>query len=96
MDNKNECCICLEYFESKIIKLDCNHLFHYKCINKWRKINNKCPICRKPIKNIIKVKKNKIVKLIFFISFLILFFYSIILIIFKTNSNEPFDISECK
>ena len=27
-------------------KLNCNHLFHNKCLKKWLSINNSCPMCR--------------------------------------------------
>lgn len=40
-----ECCICFEPLDSnKIIKLKCNHTFHYDCALKIK--NNKCPLCR--------------------------------------------------
>ena len=93
---ENICIICLENFEDKIIKLNCNHYFHRKCINKWRKINDKCPICRKPITNILTIKKNKIDKLIIYISFIIIAIYSIIIIIFKSNYKKPFTELQCK
>ncbi len=40
------CPICLDKFKYKeeIIKTNCNHLFHYMCIKKWKSCN--CPICR--------------------------------------------------
>ena len=52
LDDKefNGCTICLKKYRdniSKIIILQCNHLFHYKCLYDWL-INNKhwkCPIC---------------------------------------------------
>ena len=90
MGNENICIICLQDFENKKIKLNCNHYFHRKCINKWRKINDKCPICRKPITNILTIKKNKIDKLIIYISFIIIAIYSTIIIIFKSNYKKPF------
>ena len=46
------CSICLDEFDkdSKIRKIDCTHLFHSECIDKWLLENNyKCPICRKSI-----------------------------------------------
>ena len=96
MGNENLCIICLQDFENTIIKLDCNHCFHRKCINKWRKINDNCPICRKSITNIIEIKKSKNSKLIFYISFIIILIYSIIIIIFKSNFKKPFTELQCK
>ena len=59
--SENECSICLEDIhknEEKILM--CNHKFHKKCINKWTKINNICPLCRKIINNtfFVKIKKS--------------------------------------
>jgi len=34
----------------------CDYHVHYKCIEKWMKINSICPICRKPISNILTIK----------------------------------------
>jgi len=61
-----ECSICLDEFEEikknessgilnnkkykNIIELDCGHMYHKKCINKWIKTNNHCPYCRKYFK----------------------------------------------
>ena len=42
----NECSICLEVNNNKIIKTDCNHEFHEKCLFEWIKISMTCPICR--------------------------------------------------
>lgn len=51
--NKNEdaCSICLNKIETNeyIRKLKCNHLFHKKCVDKWLKKNQNCPMCRKTI-----------------------------------------------
>ena len=45
------CSICLEKIEknTKILKINCKHKFHTKCLDSWLKINNKCPLCRKKI-----------------------------------------------
>jgi len=54
-----DCSICLENFNENSyeimtpIKLACGHIFHYDCINKWYFINQNCPICRKPIHEIL-------------------------------------------
>ena len=53
----NICVICFEPIKScTIYKLECSHQFHNKCILKWKKINNTCPICRKKI----IIKKNNL------------------------------------
>lgn len=60
-----ECCsICLKEFENKnnnfklfckvneldnIHKTKCNHYYHEKCLFKWRKHRNICPICKKSL-----------------------------------------------
>ena len=43
-----ECSICLEEFKENelLIKLECNHYFHEKCIHDWFKSNMNCPLCR--------------------------------------------------
>lgn len=43
------CSICHEELgiETECKKLDCNHIFHNYCINRWSEINNTCPLCRK-------------------------------------------------
>lgn len=46
--NNEECSICLDYFnnDKKIIKLNCDHIFHTECIKLWIENNNTCPLCR--------------------------------------------------
>lgn len=58
MEESPECSICLDVVENnELIKLiNCNHVFHKYCINEWKKINNTCPLCRKNISNLFKVK----------------------------------------
>ena len=44
----SECSICLEYIgNDRISVLDCNHIFHNKCLEISSKVKTKCPICRK-------------------------------------------------
>lgn len=46
-DPDENCSICLDTFGNKnIIKLQCNHNFHKKCIYQWFHINITCPLCR--------------------------------------------------
>lgn len=45
----NNCCsICLENYiiNDKIATLGCDHQYHKKCIKKWFRKKNTCPICR--------------------------------------------------
>lgn len=46
--NVVECCICLETlsFRQHSRTLQCNHLFHKKCIDKWFDRDRRCPVCR--------------------------------------------------
>ena len=47
----NECIICLEpmLVNDKVRILDCGHMYHYNCINKWIEKKGKinCPLCSK-------------------------------------------------
>ena len=48
------CCICCENLEEfdKVVKLNCNHIYHQECINKWvkeKKLEPSCPMCREYI-----------------------------------------------
>lgn len=47
-DIVGNCAICQEAFEQKrepLRKLRCGHYFDVKCIERWLKQNNKCPLC---------------------------------------------------
>lgn len=45
------CSICLSEFEKKekIVKLECDHLYHDHCISEWIKYKSECPVCRKKV-----------------------------------------------
>ena len=47
----NECIICLEsmIINDKVRILECGHMYHYDCINKWieKKKEINCPLCSK-------------------------------------------------
>lgn len=48
------CAICCENLEEfdKVVKLNCNHIYHQDCINKWvkeKKLDPSCPMCREYI-----------------------------------------------
>lgn len=46
----NQCPICLDIMTpgSQGIVLNCNHVFHEECLNRWRRNSNTCPVCRAP------------------------------------------------
>ena len=45
------CSICLnENKKYRNLTCSCGHTFHKKCINRWLKDNNTCPLCKRVIK----------------------------------------------
>jgi len=46
--NGDTCSICLEPCVSGV-ELECKHVFHKKCIEKWLDTNPTCPNCRVPV-----------------------------------------------
>ena len=56
----NICCICLDEIKKvdKISRLNCKHIFHHECINKWYQISEdaSCPVCRSELnENVIMI-----------------------------------------
>lgn len=53
MDEEKEipsCCICMAPIWSKNpFMTRCGHVFHQTCLREWHIIQNKCPLCRKPL-----------------------------------------------
>jgi len=46
-DNNDICSICLEDLKyDKCVVLNCEHIYHKDCIQKWLKKNDSCPNCR--------------------------------------------------
>ena len=60
---KPTCCICLIPMKigDDIVLLKCQHLFHYKCLEKWVETKEVCPFCRGKIEfgNIIKKQEKR-------------------------------------
>uniref|UniRef100_T1IKT5 RING-type E3 ubiquitin transferase n=1 Tax=Strigamia maritima TaxID=126957 RepID=T1IKT5_STRMM len=58
MHKSNACSICLEDLNRCpfITELTCNHKFHSSCLDTWisQHNNNTCPICRLPLRQLIK------------------------------------------
>ena len=50
--NINKCMICLEDFKNfeELRRLECLHIYHKDCIDKWLKKNNCCPIDKYKVK----------------------------------------------
>ena len=48
----NKCSICLDDLckGKRISYLPCCHIYHSKCIKKWLKVSNFCPLCKEEIK----------------------------------------------
>ena len=49
---ENDCPICLEKITLKSSdKLECGHLFHKDCLDKWFMNNYTCPMCRSEVED---------------------------------------------
>jgi hypothetical protein len=46
IDNKTECCICLDKTFQPWTVLPCGHMFHRPCISTWINYHDSCPVCR--------------------------------------------------
>ena len=57
-ENEN-CSICLS--KNKIFaEIDsCVHKFCFRCVKKWSKIENSCPICKERFNKITKIRRGK-------------------------------------
>ena len=51
LDDNVNCVICQDEIKKGdvIKKLNCNHLFHIKCIDIWLSKEKKCPFCKEEI-----------------------------------------------
>lgn len=47
-ESENECSICLERYrkKDKCVILECEHVYHKTCYEKWEKNSVSCPLCR--------------------------------------------------
>jgi hypothetical protein len=48
-----ECSICYEQITNNASKLECGHIYHRECIDKWVQVNSTCPYCRHSLSSII-------------------------------------------
>ena len=46
-----DCCICLANFdkEAQVTELNCKHIFHTECLEKWMETKTICPFCREEV-----------------------------------------------
>ena len=60
-DPEDVCAICLEQFDWGVCQLDCNHMYHLKCLQDFRShgkasnLSDSCPMCFKKYINVTKV-----------------------------------------
>ena len=54
--------ICFERVTQRGKLPTCPHLFHYRCILRWSKVGNLCPICRLQFHQIVQIRGKKVVK----------------------------------
>ena len=53
------CPICLASVLSPVRLNCCFHIYCKICIEKWKKNNNKCPLCKRLFKSLIKINLNE-------------------------------------
>lgn len=51
---QDECSLCLSVYNNNdiITHTGCQHIFHKKCLDKWLKYENTCPLCRNILRDI--------------------------------------------
>ena len=54
-----ECNICMTNEVKRLLLLNCNHLFHSDCIDKWLKQSNTCPYCKVEFSDFNNIEKFK-------------------------------------
>lgn len=50
LDDQDICSICYQEMD-EAVALDCNHIFHKNCLQKWLSIQDTCPLCHEKLKN---------------------------------------------
>nr|QFG73655.1 MAG: hypothetical protein [Megaviridae environmental sample] len=51
-DNGELCVICQHNISEVCYALECEHMFHIECLNRWIDSNSNCPLCRHEITSI--------------------------------------------
>lgn len=49
----DSCCICTDNYKKndEVSVLECEHIYHLKCIKEWGKYKSTCPVCNAKISN---------------------------------------------
>lgn len=49
---RDMCSVCYEDYENgvELVKLECSHVFHKKCISQWLRLKKSCPLCKQEVK----------------------------------------------